>query len=120
MVNIVDAFTRLYQRPPTESELGAMLKLQADRDAEKRPQLRPPRKLIDESPASQKRSKDAALDRPLKEAITVNFRGWAINCMLEEGFSKEKIGHILCITEEQIDYNINRYKLPRELIKPRG
>jgi hypothetical protein len=46
---------------------------------------------------------------------------WAINCLMQDGYTKEQIAHILCITIEQIDYNIKRQSLPRDdLIKPKS
>jgi len=121
MVNIVDAFTRLYQRPPTEAELGTMLKMKADQEAAKNPKLRPTVNVMEVSKVSSKRSKISAFNRPLKNKINVNIRGWAINCLMHEGYSKEKIAHFLCISLEQVDYNIRRYNLPRDnLIQPKS
>jgi len=121
MVNIVDAFTRLYQRPPTETELGKMLRLQADKDAAKNPKLRPAFNAMITSKTSQEREQIAAAKRPLKDKINVNIRGWMINCLIHEGYDKKKIAHILALEMDQIDYNIKRYNLPRDdVFKPKS
>jgi transcriptional regulator with GAF, ATPase, and Fis domain len=121
MVNIVDSFTRLYKRPPTEAELGAMLRMQADRDAKKNPKLRPAVNVMEVSKVSSERSKIAAAKRPLKNKIYINIRGWMINCLMHEGYDKEKIAHILALDTDQIDYNIKRYSLPRDdVFKPKA
>ena len=121
MVNIVDSFTRLYKRPPTEAELGAMLRMQADRDAQKNPKLRPAVNVMQVSKVSSERSKIAAANRPLKNKIYINIRGWMINCLMHEGYDKEKIAHILALDTDQIDYNIKRYSLPRnDVFKPKA
>jgi transcriptional regulator with GAF, ATPase, and Fis domain len=121
MVNIVDSFTRLYKRLPTEAELGAMLKMQADRDAQKNPKLRPAVNVMEVSKVSSERSKIAAANRPLKNKIYINIRGWMINCLMHEGYDKEKIAHILALDTNQIDYNIKRYCLPRDdVFKPKA
>lgn len=121
MVNVVDAFTRLYKRPPTEAELGAMLRMQADRDAQKNPKLRPAVNVMEVSKVSSERSKISAANRPLKNKIYINIRGWMINCLMHEGYDKEKIAHILALDTDQIDYNIKRYSLPRnDVFKPKA
>ena len=120
MVNVVDAFTRLYKRPPTEAELGAMLRMQADRDAQKNPKLRPAVNVMEVSKVSSERSKISAANRPLKDKINVNIRGWMINCLLHENYDKKKISHILALDIDQIDYTMKRYNLPRDdFLKPK-
>jgi len=58
---------------------------------------------------------------PTPTGKKVNIRAWAINCLMQDGYTKEQIAHILCITIEQIDYNIERQSLPRDdLIKPKS
>ena len=107
MVNVTDTFTKLYGRPPTTREVGAMMKLQADR------------KLMAKlhQPAPEPIKKPA----PKRAGKKVNIRAWAINCLMQDGYTKEQIAHILCITIEQIDYNIERQSLPRDdLIKPKS
>lgn len=120
MVNVIDAFTRLYKRPPTEEEIGAMIKMKADMDALQNRKLRPTVNVMEVSKTSRERSKIAAAKRPLKDKILINLRGWTINCLLHEGLSKEAIAEAMCITVGNVEYNINRYKLPRkDVIKPR-
>jgi transcriptional regulator with GAF, ATPase, and Fis domain len=121
MVNIVDAFTRLYERPPTQTELATMMKMKADQEAAKNPKLRPSVNVMNVSKVSQERSRISAANRPLKDKINVNIRGWMINCLMHEGYDKEKIAHILALDIDQIDYNINRYNLPRDdVFKPKS
>jgi hypothetical protein len=105
MVNVTDTFTKLYGRPPTATEVGAMMKLQAN------PQYA--RKLLQPEPVKK--------PAPKPTGKKVNIRAWAINCLMQDGYTKEQIAHILCITIEQIDYNIGRQSLPRDdLIKPKS
>jgi transcriptional regulator with GAF, ATPase, and Fis domain len=120
MVKIVDSFTRLYGRPPTEEEIGAMMRLKAEQDALKNPALRPSVNVMAVSKISQERSQISAAKRPLKDKINVNIRGWMINCLMHEGYDKEKIAHILALDTDQIDYTMKRYNLPRDdLFKPK-
>jgi hypothetical protein len=121
MVRIVDSFTRLYGRPPTEEEIGEMMRLKAEQDALKNPRLRPSINVMTVSRISQERSQISAAKRPLKDKINVNIRGWMINCLLHEGYDKKKIGHILALEMDQIDYNMKRYNLPRDdVFKPKS
>lgn len=69
-------------------------------------------------PSAPKKAKKKEL--PPKLGITVNKRGWMINCLLHDGYTKEQIANIMCITMEQLEYNANRYNLPRDdLVKPK-
>jgi len=105
MVNVTDTFTKLYGRPPTPREVGAMMKLQANPERV--------RKLLQPEPIKK--------PTPKPTGKKVNIRAWAINCLMQDGYTKEQIAQILCITIEQIDYNIDRQSLPRDdLIKPKS
>jgi hypothetical protein len=105
MVNVTDTFTKMYGRPPTQTELGAMMKLQANPEYV--------RKLLQPEPVKKPAPKPAGKK--------VNIRAWAINCLMQDGYTKEQISNILCITITQIDYNIERQSLPRDdLIKPKS
>jgi hypothetical protein len=106
MVNVTDTFTKMYGRPPTQTEVGAMMKLKAEQELLKRLRQPPPEPV--KKPA------------PKREGITCNKRAWATNCLMKDGYTKEQIAHILCITMEQLEYNASRYNLPRDdLIKPK-
>ena len=84
-----------------------MMKLQAERELMKR--LRQPAPEPVKKPA------------PKPAGKKVNIRAWAINCLMQDGYTKDQIAHILCITIEQINYNIERQSLPRDdLIKPKS
>ena len=110
MVNIVDTFTRLYKRPPTQEELAAMMRLKAEQETLG--------KLRQSAPV--KKPKPVKKPIPNPDGITCNKRAWAINCLMRDGYSKKKIAFILCISEEQIDYTVDRFKLPRkDIIKPK-
>jgi len=114
MVNITDTFTRLYGRPPTPTEVGAMMKLKLKQEALQNPRLRE-RVIIEPEEETPK------VPEVKSEGKKCNIRAWAINCLMQEGFSKKKIAEVLCITIEQIDYNIDRQSLPRDdLIKPKS
>ena len=105
MVNVTDTFTKLYGRPPTPTEVGAMMKLQANPERV--------RKLLQPEPVKK--------PAPKSTGKKVNIRAWAINCLMQDGYTKEQISHILCITIAQIEYNIERQSLPRDdLIKPKS
>ena len=120
MVKIVDTFTRLYGRAPSEKEIGAMMKLKADQEAYKNAKLRPTTDVMQTSKISKERSKISAAKRSLKERIEISKRGWAINCLLNAGVGKETIADALCITVGNVEYNMERYKLPRKnVIKPK-
>jgi DNA-binding NtrC family response regulator len=106
MVNVTDTFTKMYGRPPTPTEVGAMMKLQADR------------KLMDKlrQPAPEPVKKPA----PKRAGVKCSKSAWATNCLMKDGYTKEQIAHTLCISMKQLEYNVNRYGLPRDnLIKPR-
>ena len=105
MVNVTETFTKMYGRPPKPREVGAMMKLQANPEYVKSLLQPEPAKKLARKPTGKK----------------VNIRAWAINCLMQDGYTKEQIAHILCITIEQIDYNIERQSLPRDdLIKPKS
>ena len=106
MVNITETFTRMYQRPPTQRELGAMMKMQANPDYV--------RELL------QRETEPAKKPAPKPEGVKCNIRAWATNCLMQDGYTTEQIARILCVTVEQIDYNIMRHNLPRnDLISPK-
>jgi len=120
MVNIVDTFTRMYGRSPTEAELGAMIKMKADIEAYENRKLRPTVDLMTKSRESQKRAQEAAKKRQLKKGISINLRGWTVNCLLLADMSKQDISNALCITDKDVETLIRRYKLPRaDTLKPR-
>jgi hypothetical protein len=113
MVNITDTFTRLYGRPPTPTEIGAMMKLKLKQEVLQNPRLRE-RIIIEPEEETPK------VEKVKREGITCNKRAWATNYLIKDGYTKEQIAHILCITMEQLEYNANRYNLPRDdLIKPK-
>ena len=113
MVNITDTFTRLYGRPPTPTEIGAMMKLKLKQEALQNPRLRE-RIIIEPEEETPK------VEKVKREGITCNKRAWATNCLIKDGYTKEQIANILCITVEQLEYNSSRYNLPRDdLIKPK-
>lgn len=41
MVNLTDTFTKTFGRPPTQSELGKLMKIQAEQEQRKRQQPKP-------------------------------------------------------------------------------
>mgnify|MGYP005986926623 CR=1 FL=1 len=113
MVNITDTFTRLYGRPPTPTEIGAMMKLKLKQEALQNPRLR-------ERVIMEQEEETPKVPEVKHEGKKVNIRAWAINCLMQDGYTKDQIAHVLCITIEQIDYNIERQSLPRDdLIKPK-
>ena len=120
MINVVDSFTKLYGRMPTESELAFMMKAKADNEALKNKKLRPTENLMVKSLACQKRAKDVAAKRPLKKGISVNLRGWSVNCLLLAKLEKQTIANALCLKISEVESVIKKYKLPRfDVLKPR-
>jgi hypothetical protein len=104
MVNVTDTFTKMYGRPPTQTELGAMMKLQANPEYVQ--------KLLQPETAKK--------PVPKRAGIKCSKSAWATNCLMKDGYTKEQIAHTLCISIKQLEYNVNRYGLPRDnLIKPR-
>ena len=68
---------------------------------------------------SSKIGKPKPTPKPVGKKVSI--RAWAINCLMQDGYTKEQISHMLCITISQIDYNIERQSLPRDdLIKPKS
>jgi hypothetical protein len=114
MVNITDTFTRLYGRPPTPTEIGAMMKLKLKQEALQNPRLR-------ERVVLEPEEETPKVPEVKSEGKKCNIREWAINCLMQDGYTKEQISHILCITIAQINYNTERQSLPRnDLIKPKS
>lgn len=106
MVNITDTFTKMYGRPPTPRELGTLMKMHANPDYV--------RELL------QRETEPAKKPAPKPEGVQCNIRAWATNCLMQDGYTIEQVAHILCVTVEQIEYNIKRHKLPRnDLIPPK-
>ena len=120
MVNVIDTFTKLYGRAPTETELGSIMRMKADQEAFKNKNLRPKENLMEKSLACQRRAKEVAAKRPLKKGISVNLRGWSVNCLLLAKLEKETIANALCLKIHEVESVIKKYKLPRfDVLKPR-
>lgn len=97
MVNITDTFTKLYGRPPTQTELGAMMKLQADTQYV--------RKLLQSDPEPVQVKKKKPVPRPSRLTCT-------INKLLFYMLTDEQIVDALGITRKEFDAQVKKYDLP--------
>ena len=117
MVNIVDTFTAMYGRKPTESELAFMQRVKAEREARFNKNIAPSRNLIDQSKKSQETAKAAAKNRPFQQAILVTYRAFTINKLLQFDLSVAQIAEALDVKESSVNFDIDKYRLPRKMVR---
>lgn len=107
MVNLIDNFTKLYNRPPTQSEVVKMMEMQAEQDAfrnKKNTALK--REVVKAQPdAKPKRT------RVRKKVAPKVLR---INKMMFYGLTIEQIADVLEAKISNIEWNIKRHELPSE------
>lgn len=103
MVNVVESFTRLYKRAPTEKEVETMLRMKEEQDA---------RKEI----AAKTAPKDRTRTRIPAERKTPNItkRAVTINKLLLYGLDQDQIADALGLTQPQVKIEVNLHKLPKE------
>lgn len=117
MVNIVDTFTRMYGRRPSEDETAAMMRMKAENDARKNKIIMPKDNSMNKSMECQKRAQEAAAKRPFQQSIVVPARVYTINKLMNYGLTNQQIGDALDLGIKQITTDIHKYKLPRKLLR---
>lgn len=115
MVNLTESFTKLYGRPPTESEVATMWQMKREQEGYKKA------KAMDASQvAPQKRKQEPRT--PKMAARNYNYR-WPhrasqiaqrINRMLHIQMTIKDIAFVEGATENLITAEINKWTLPRE------
>jgi DNA-binding NarL/FixJ family response regulator len=103
MVNVVESFTRLYKRAPTQKEIEAMMRLKEEQEA---------RKEI----AAKTAPKDKTRTRIPAERKTPNItkRVVTINKLMLYGLNQEQIADALGLTRPQVTIEVNTHQLPKE------
>lgn len=95
-MNITDTFTRMYSRPPTEGEVGAMMKLKLEQDLLRR--LNKPKP----EPVQVKKKQGP---RPSRLTRT-------INKLMLYMLTDDQIVDALGITRKEFDAQVKKYTLP--------
>ena len=110
MVNLTDTFTKLYGRPPTQKELGVMMKLKAEMEKKANPNIRKPQvdtmtaQEIGRAGGAPKTGSNSKLTEPAK----------MVNRMIKRGMNMRDIGAILGKSHQAVSEMKRRYGLPRE------
>jgi hypothetical protein len=115
MVNLTESFTKLYGRPPTESEVAAMWQMKREQEGYKKT-----KNMSASQVAPQKRKQEPRT--PKMVARNYNYR-WPhrasqiaqrINRMLHIQMTIKDIAFVEGATENLITAEINKWTLPRE------
>lgn len=128
MVNIVDAFRKLENRDPTQSEVIKMMQMKAEQDARKNGLIKPKQNIAELSskyrnqhgsklkrePKSPQQIND---DRKYKWPYRASQKAMQINRMLNDGVTIEKIAYYLDVRENVVSGEITRWDLPQKQTK---
>lgn len=103
MVNVVESFTLLYKRAPTQKEIDRMMRLKEEQEARKEIEAKtvPKEKTRTRIPAERK------TPNITKRAIT-------INKLLLYGLDQDQIADALGLTKPQVMIEIDLHKLPKK------
>ena len=108
MVNITDTFTKMYGRPPSQTELGAMMKLQAEQSILRRLKNHQPVQTY--KPAGKVgRPKTAKPKRPNPRPSKLTR---SINKLMLYLLTDDQIVDALGITRKEFDAQVKKYTLP--------
>ena len=111
MVNIVDSFKKLYNRPPTQSEFATMMEMKREQEGWR---------------GKKDELKEAVKVREPKTPTTINdrhgyrwpkrasVRAKQINRMLKDGITIERMAHYLDVKESQVMSDIKTWELPQK------
>ena len=102
MVNILDSFTKLYKRPPTESEIARMLEMTRKQEGWRNKQDEPktPTKINDQN--------------EYKWPKRASVRAKQVNRMLNDEITIERIAHYLDVNVSQVMSDIRAWDLPQK------
>lgn len=114
MVNLVDTFTRVFGKAPTEEQIGVLMKAKAQREAALNKRIAPPDSLIDKSKKFQATAKVYAGRKEPENGILLPIRAYTINKLLGFNLSPEQIAEALDVNMSFIEKAIEHYKLPRK------
>ena len=111
MVNILDSFTKLYKRPPTESEVAAMLKMKREQEGWRKKKDEPKEVVKVREPKTPTKINDRSVYKWPKRA---SVRAKQVNRMLKDGITIERMAYYLDVKESQIMSDIKTWDLPQE------
>ena len=111
MVNIVDSFTKLYNRPPTHSELATMMEMKREQEGWRKKKDEPKEVIRVREPKTPTTINDRHGYRWPKRA---SIRAKQINRMLKDGITIERMAHYLDVKESQVMSDIKTWDLPQE------
>jgi hypothetical protein len=119
MVNLVDAFTKEFGKPPTQEQLAKMMELKAEIDAYKNKAIKPKENMIEKSKTGKANATEYARENPKghKKEISVSPRIIQINKMIWYKLSNEQIADVLNVDVGYITNTIKKYHLPRHGLK---
>lgn len=126
MVNLVDAFTKKFNRRPSEQELGDMMQMKAEQDARKNAMIRPVQNTAEMSKRSQEQFK-----KPKREPRTptkvgrpetnkyrwpyrASQRAIQINKMLKDNITIERMSYYLNVSDACVITEIKKWNLPQK------
>ena len=118
MVNITDTFTRMYGRPPTQSEIALMMEMKAKQDAYRNRVQQPD---LDAFDKHKNGKRDATRYGNLKinkskerQTASVPPIIIQINKMLWYKLTAEQVADVLNKDVEKINEHVKKYNLPRQ------
>lgn len=119
MVKITESFTKLYGRPPTESELATMMAMKAEQDARKNRMVNPRQDIAEMSKRSQEQfEKPKSVGRPESNRYRWPYRAsqvaQQINKMLIDNITIERMAYYMNISEAKVISEINKWGLPQK------
>ena len=120
MVDLVDTFTKTFGRPPSEEQLGDLMRMKAEQERAEIRKFKSERYKIEaqqdqkrQMPARKKPEPDAT---PKALSIGPAFGdkfSVTVNRLLRYGLTADKIAYSLFVTEKEVQATITAYHLPR-------
>ena len=111
MVNIVDSFTKLYNRPPTQAELATMMEMQREQEGWRKKKDEPKEVIRVREPKTPTTINDRHGYKWPKRA---SVRAKQVNRMLKDGITIERMAYYLDVKESQVMSDIKTWELPQE------
>jgi len=111
MVNILDSFTKLYKRPPTESEIARMLEMTRKQEGWNNKQDEPKEVVKPREPKTPTKINDRNEYKWPKRA---SVRAKQVNRMLNDEITIERIAHYLDVNVSQVMSDIRAWDLPQK------
>lgn len=111
MVNIVESFTKLYNRPPTQSEIATMMEMKREQEGWRKTKDKPKEVIKVREPKTPTKINDKSVYKWPKRA---SVRAKQVNRMLKDGITIERMSYYLDVKESQIMSDITTWNLPQK------